>query len=70
MGHRINQWIGRLLAPIFALATMAMLHRGVGGWRILEILLPVFALLMLLTIFLDPAPRAKGFMEEVKGRFH
>ncbi|MFZ0956048.1 MAG: hypothetical protein WAN60_06880 [Candidatus Sulfotelmatobacter sp.] len=58
------------MAPIFALATMAMLHLGVSGWRILEILLPVFALLMFLTIFLDPGPRAKGLVEEVKSRFH
>ena len=70
MGHRINQWISRLLVPIFVVATMAMLHLGVGGWRILAILLPIFALLMLLTILLDPGPRTKGFVEELKSRFH
>jgi hypothetical protein len=69
MGHRINVWIQKLIVPAGAVAALVMRHQGFGVWRILIILLPVLALLMLVMIATDPGPRAKSFMEGLKSRF-
>jgi hypothetical protein len=69
MGHRINEWTSRLMAPAFVLATMVMLYLGFGVWRILAILLPIFGLLMLVMIFANPGPKTRGFVEGLRSRF-
>jgi hypothetical protein len=69
MGHRINEWIQRLLVPVGVTAAMVMLYLGFGVWRTLAILLPVFGLLMLVMIIVDPGPRAKEFVDGLKSRF-
>jgi len=69
MGHRINAWIQRLLAPVSVVATFLMLHLGFGVWRTLAILMPIFAMLMLAMVVANPGPRAKGLVEGLKSRF-
>ena len=69
MGHRVNEWIQRLLVPAGVIAAMVMLYLGFGVWRTLTILSPVFGLLMLVMIIVDPGPRAKGFVDGLKSRF-
>jgi len=69
MGHTINKWIQRLLAPGLAVVTMVLLHLGFSIWRALAILLPIFGVLMLAMIALDPGPRAKPFVNGQKSRF-
>ena len=68
MGHRTNEWVQRLLAPVAAIATVALLHFGFGLLKTLAIILPIFAVLMLFLIAIDPGPRAKGFVEGLKSR--
>ena len=68
MGHRVNEWIQRLIAPSGDIAAVVLLHFGFGFWRILAILLPVFSMLMFLAIIIDPGPKAKAFVEGLKNR--
>jgi hypothetical protein len=69
MGHRTNVWIQRSLVPAGVVATFVMRHLGFGVWRTLIILLPIFALLVILMLVAEPGPRAKGFVEGLKSRF-
>jgi hypothetical protein len=69
MGHRINEWIQRLVGPCLVVAALILRHFEVGPWPILAILLPVFCVLMLLTIAVDPGPRAKAFVEHLTSYF-
>ncbi len=69
MGHRINVWIQRLVIPAFVVATFVMRHLGFGVWRTLIILLPIFAMLVILTVVAEPGTRAKEFVEGLKSRF-
>ena len=69
VGHDINKWIQRLLVPGFAVAPMVLLHLGFRIWRVLAILSPIFAALMLTMIVLDPGPRAKPLIDGLKSRF-
>ncbi len=69
MGHRINQWTQRLLAPCLVVATMVLLHLRYSVWRIVAIELPLFALLTLAMIFVDPGPKTRGLVEGLKSRF-
>jgi uncharacterized membrane protein len=69
MGHRINVSIQRLSLPGCVVAALVLQHRGFGFGRILVILFPIFGALMLVSIFLNPGPRAKGFVEGLKSRF-
>jgi hypothetical protein len=48
---------------------MVLLYLRYSVWRAVAIELPIFALLMLAMIFVDPGPKARGFVEEVKNRF-
>lgn len=70
MGHRINVWVQRLLAPGFAVAGMILIGLGLGAYKILAILLPSFVAVMVLLIVLDPGPRAKAFVESLRHRPH
>ncbi|MFZ0276803.1 MAG: hypothetical protein WA254_23320 [Candidatus Sulfotelmatobacter sp.] len=69
MGHRINVWIQRMLIPIGVVVAIIMRHLGFGVWRMLAVLLPILGLLMLVTILVDPGPRAKELAEGLKSRF-
>jgi hypothetical protein len=70
MGHRLNQWFQRMLAPTCGLATIVFLHKGFSVGRTLAILLPVCGALMLVMVLMNPGPKTKGFVEGLKGRFH
>jgi len=66
MGRRINTWIQRLIVPTTVLATLILLHLGLGVFKILLIVLSIFCLLMALATLADPSPRARGFMEGLR----
>ncbi len=68
MGHRMNVWIQRALVPAVVVATFLMRHLGFGTWRILIIVLPIFATLTIFMIVADPGPRAKKVVEGLKSR--
>lgn len=68
MGHRINEWVQRLIAPVGAIAAIAFLHFGFGIVKTLDIILPTFGLLVVLLIAVDPGPRAKGFVDALMNR--
>jgi hypothetical protein len=68
MGHRINVWVQRLLGPIATIATLALLHFGFGVLKTLAIILPMFGVLILFMIAVDPGPRAKEFVEGLRNR--
>jgi len=69
MGHRLNLLVQRSLVPCLVVAMMVLLHLGYSAWRTAAILLPIFGVLMLAMIFMDPGPRAKGFVEGLKSHF-
>jgi len=66
MGHRVNVWLQRLLAPGFAVTALIFLHFGFGALKVLALLLPLFIVLMIVLILLDPGPRAKAFVESLR----
>lgn len=68
MGHRISEWVHRLLVPCAVIATLALRHFGFDVLKIVAIILPLFMVVTLLLIAVDPGPRAKGFVEGLKNR--
>jgi hypothetical protein len=68
MGHPINAWVQRLLVPSAVIATLVLLHFGFGVLKALAILLPIFGVLMLFLIAVDPGPKTKGFVEGLRNR--
>ena len=70
MAHRINIWIQRLVTPILVAAALVLLRFGFTPVKTAAILLPVFCLVMLFLIFLDPGPKAKRFVESLRNRSH
>ena len=68
MGHSINEWVQRLLAPSLAIVTMVLLGFGFGVAKTLAVILPIFVLLMLFLIAVDPGPRTKKFVEGLRNR--
>jgi heme A synthase len=68
MGHRINEWIARLLVPVCVVATMAFLHLGFSVRLTLALLLTLFGVLTFAMIVVDPGPRTKGFVEGLNSR--
>jgi hypothetical protein len=70
MAHRINEWIQRLLIPVCVMAAILLLRLGFSAWRTLAIVSPMFGVLILVMIVLDPGPRTKGFVAGLKSRLH
>jgi hypothetical protein len=70
MGHRINLWVQRLVAPVAAIAAMLLLHFGFGILKALIVIVPIFGVIMLFLIAVDPGPRAKEFVEGLRNRLH
>jgi hypothetical protein len=68
MGHRINEWVQKLLVPCLAITAMALAHFGFGVLKIVAIISPIFIVLMLFLIAVDPGPRTKGFVEGLRNR--
>jgi hypothetical protein len=69
MGHRINVWVQRLVAPVAVIATMVLLHFGFGILKAFVVIVPIFAVIMLFLIAVDPGPRAKEFVEGLRNRW-
>jgi uncharacterized iron-regulated membrane protein len=70
MGHHINKWVQRLLAPGAAIGAIALLHFGFGVGKTLAIMLFALAVLMLFLTAVDPGPKAKRFVEGLRNRVH
>jgi hypothetical protein len=68
MGHRVNEWIQRLLVPVCGIVAITLLHLGFGVRGTVATLLPLFGVLILAMIIVDPGPRTKGFVEGLKSR--
>jgi hypothetical protein len=68
MRHRINERVQKLLAPGFAIAAAILAHFGFSILRIVAIILPIFVVVMLFLIAVDPGPRAKGFVDGLRNR--
>lgn len=47
---------------------MVLAHFGFGVLKIVAIILPIFIVLMLLLIAVDPGPKARGFVEGLRNR--
>jgi hypothetical protein len=58
MGHRINEWIQRLIVLGAVIATLPLSHLGLSVLKTLAIVLPIASVLMLSSILLDPGPTA------------
>lgn len=65
MGHRINVWIQRSLAPTGVIVASVLLLLKVSAAEILAILLSLLILSMTVMILADPGPRAKGLVEKI-----
>ncbi len=59
MGHRISEWVHRLLVPCAVIATLALRHFGFDVLKIAAIILPIFVVRMLFLIAVDPAPERR-----------
>jgi hypothetical protein len=70
MGHRINEWIQRLLIPVCVIAAILLLRLGFSAWRTLAIVMPLFGVLILVMVVLDPGPKMRGFVAGLKSRLH
>jgi len=68
MGHRVNEWIQRLLVPVCAITAITLMQLGYSVRRTLEILIPLFGVLILVMVVVDPGHRTKGFVEGLKNR--
>jgi hypothetical protein len=68
MGHRINEWVQKLLVPCLVVAAMVLAHFGFGVLKIVAIILPILIVLMLFLIAVDPGPKARGFVEGLRNR--
>jgi hypothetical protein len=68
MGRSVNVWVQRFLVPCFAIAAMALAHFGFGARKMVTIIVPIYVVLMLLLIVVDPGPRARGFVEGLRER--
>lgn len=68
MGHSINAWVQRFWVPCFAIAALALAHFGFGVRKIAAIILPIYVVLVVFLIAVDPGPRTKGFVEGLRNR--
>jgi hypothetical protein len=68
MGHRINEWVRRLMVPVCGVATLTLLHSGVSVRRALAIVLTLCGAMILVCIGVDPGHRTKGLVEGLKNR--
>ena len=68
MGHRINERVQRLLVPCFAIAAATLAHFGFSILKIVAVILPIFIVVMLFLIAIDPGPRTKGVVEGLRNR--
>jgi hypothetical protein len=68
MGHRINEWVQRLLVPCLAIAAITFTKFGFNIGKTLAILLTIFSVIMLFIIAIDPGPRTKGIVDSLRDR--
>ena len=68
MGHRPTEWFHRLSPLGICIAATACVCFGFGFLKTMAIVLPLFVVLLLVVIAMDPGPRAKGFVERMRNR--
>ena len=66
MGHRLNVWIQRLLAPIGVMTVLILRRVGYGIAKTVAVALAVGAVLMIIATVADPGPKAKELVAKLK----
>jgi hypothetical protein len=68
MESRTLDRIFRAAMAAAAVAAVVLRELGFRIWQIFAILVPIFLLLMMILIYIQPGPKAKPFVERLKRR--